>query len=174
MKRIETRTHLDDLRKILFFRFVGDREINDVADITEVYGYPSRATIISEGELDPHIYAVIKGTVNVLVREASGKEVFICAIGEGDVFGEAGMFLNVRRTAHIVTAEDTILLRIHRDAFLKFIKNHPGPGMKMLMLIIYSLIKKLRDANQEIAFERKSDISQEDIDTIISDFVYKN
>jgi CRP/FNR family cyclic AMP-dependent transcriptional regulator len=46
--------------------------------------------------------------------------------------------------------------------------------MKMLMLIIYSLIKKLRDANQEIAFERKSDISQEDIDTIISDFVYKN
>ena len=55
---------------------------------------------------------------------------------------------------------------------LKFINKHQGAGNKILMLIIYSLLRKLRDANQEIAFERKSDVTQEDIDSIIEDFVY--
>ena len=38
----------------------------------------------------------------------------------------------------------------------------------MLMIIIYSLLKKLRDANQELAFERKSDIDQNDIDSLVA------
>jgi CRP/FNR family cyclic AMP-dependent transcriptional regulator len=101
MKKLETIRHLDDLRSILFFKFIGDKEMKDVASIAEVYEYTRGETIISEGEVNPYIYAVIRGTVNVLVSEDDGKEVFICAIGEGDVFGEAGMFLNVKRTANI-------------------------------------------------------------------------
>jgi CRP/FNR family transcriptional regulator, cyclic AMP receptor protein len=173
MKVLNNAQFVSELKKILFFKFINDGEIADVMKITEIIQFDAGEMIISEGDVQPYIFAVIKGTVNVLVREESGKEIFICAIGEGDVFGEAGIFLNVKRTANIKSTEDTILLRIQRNSFLGFIKSHLETGTKMLMLIIYSLIKKLRDANQEIAFERKSDISQDDIDSIISDFVYK-
>jgi CRP/FNR family cyclic AMP-dependent transcriptional regulator len=173
MKTLNNAQYVSELKKILFFKFINDNEIPDVMKITEIIKYDSGEMIISEGDVQPCIYAIIKGTVNVLVREESGKDIFICAIGEGDVFGEAGIFLNMKRTANIKSSEDTILLRIQRNNFLGFIKSHLETGTKMLMLIIYSLIKKLRDANQEIAFERKSDISQDDIDSIIADFVYK-
>jgi CRP/FNR family cyclic AMP-dependent transcriptional regulator len=172
VNKLDNSKFVSDIRKILFFKFISDSEVSDVARISEFLHFSRGERIIAEGDVQQYIFAVVRGAVNVLVREESGKDIFICTIGEGDVFGEAGIFLNVRRTANITSAEETILLRIARNDFLGFIRSHLETGTKMLMLIIYSLIKKLRDANQEIAFERKSDISQEDIDSIISDFVY--
>ena len=161
-----------DLDKILLFKFLSKEEKKELFNLSDIVGYQSGELIIAEGDIQPCIFAVIKGTVNVMVKEKSGKEVFICSIGEGDVFGEAGIFLKVKRTAKVISTQDTIILRVNRDKMLGFIKKHKDAGMKILMLIIYSLLRKLREANQEIAFERKSDIKQEDIDAIINDFVY--
>ena len=36
------------------------------------------------------------------------------------------------------------------------------------MLIIYSLLRKLRAANQELAFERRADIHQDDVDALVA------
>jgi hypothetical protein len=38
------------------------------------------------------------------------------------------------------------------------------------MVVIYSLLNKLRDANQELAFERRVDVGQADVDSIVSEF----
>ena len=114
---------------------------------------------------------MLEGEVNVTVKETGGEEVFICAIDEGDVFGEAGIFIKARRTASVVSAANTTLLRVHRKDLLGFIRAHPSAGIKILMILIYNLLKKLRDANQEIAFERKSNLNQEDIDAITGDLL---
>ena len=95
-------------------------------------------------------------------------EVFICSIGTGDVFGEAAMFMKVKRTADVVAASDTVLLRIQRPDMMQFIKDYPLTGNKLLMLIIYSLLRKLREANQELAFERRADIVQDDVDALVA------
>ncbi|MBN2532426.1 MAG: cyclic nucleotide-binding domain-containing protein [Spirochaetales bacterium] len=163
---------LNDLDSVLFFKFLSKEEKKELLDLSEVIIYKSGDIIISEGEIQPYIFTVMKGTVNVVVTEKSGKEVFICSIGTGDVFGEAGIFLKVKRTAKVVSTDNTVILRVQRDKILGFIKKYKDSGIKILMLIIFSLLRKLREANQEIAFERKSDVKQEDIDIIIKDFVY--
>ncbi|MBN2442793.1 MAG: cyclic nucleotide-binding domain-containing protein [Spirochaetales bacterium] len=163
---------VNELDKILFFKILEKEEKKELLALSEIINYKKGDIIISEGEIQPCIFVVIKGTVNVIVKEKSGKEVFICAIGAGDVFGEAGIFLKVKRTAKVISTENTILLKLERENMLGFIKKHKDAGIKLLMLIIFSLLRKLREANQEIAFERKSDITQEDIDSIINDFVY--
>jgi CRP/FNR family transcriptional regulator, cyclic AMP receptor protein len=131
--------------------------------------YAESSTVIREGEYSPDFYIVVAGSVNVSVKEE--KDVYICTIGEGEFFGEAGIFAKVKRTANIEAAENTSVLKVHRDTFLGHIKKNPTAGMKILMIIIYSLLKKLRTANQELAFERKFDIEQEDIDEIIRGIV---
>jgi CRP/FNR family transcriptional regulator, cyclic AMP receptor protein len=164
--------NLENLDKVIFFKFLSEEEKKVLLDLSEVISYTSGDIIIAEGEIQPYIFTVMQGTVHVVVNEKNGKEVFICSIGAGDVFGEAGIFLKVKRTAKVISAENTTILRIKRDKMMTFIKTHKDSGIKILMLIIYSLLRKLREANQEIAFERKSDVTQEDIDTIIKDFVY--
>ena len=163
--------YLSKMRKIIIFRYLDDEALHEVLRISNILNYQANDRIISEGETSPYFFAVLGGCVNVSVKKAQDKEIFICTIGEGEVFGEAGIFLTVKRTANVVSTENTTILRIHRKDIIAFIKKRPAAGTKFLMIIIYSLLKKLRDANQEIAFERKSDIVQEDIDSIVDNLM---
>ena len=163
----------DQLRKSMLFKYLDDAALKEVLAVADIVHYKADDRIISEGEISTYLYTVLEGTVKVLVKEQSGKEVYIGVIGEGDIFGEAGIVLSVKRTANIVSSDNTALLRITRDALLEFIHKYPGAGVKMLLIIIYGLLRKLRESNQELAFERKSEIGQDDIDDIVEKFMRK-
>jgi CRP-like cAMP-binding protein len=163
--------YLSKMRKVLIFRYLEDGALIRILQISNIISYKKNDYIISEGETSPYLFAVLEGSINVSVKKEEGKDIFICMIGEGEVFGEAGIFLTVKRTANVISTENTTILRIHRKDLLDFIKQQPTAGIKLLMIIIYSLLKKLRDANQELAFERKADIEQEDIDLIVQNLM---
>lgn len=162
----ERERYVSSMKGVVTFKYFSDDAIRDLLSKSEVARYGEGETVIKEGEKSPYFFAVLDGVANVTVHDGA-KEVFISAIGRGDVFGEAGIFLSVKRTANVVSASETLLVRIHRDNLLRFIQERPSEGVKFLMIIIYSLLKKLRDANQELAFERKSDVQQEDIDALV-------
>lgn len=159
------------LRKSMLFRYLTDDALREVLGLSEIIHFKPGDRVISEGEVSQFLYTVLDGTVNVLVQESTGNEVFVSAIGEGDIFGEAGIFLKVKRTANVVCSDNTTLLRIDRDNLLEFIHKYPSSGVKLLLIIIYGLLRKLRESNQELAFERKSVIVQDDIDDIVENFM---
>lgn len=163
-----TEKYLDSLKKLIIFRFLNDQELTDILELCEIQVYEDGETVVHEGEVDQSFYAVISGCTQVTVKE-NNKEVYISTIGEGEIFGEAGMFIRVKRTANILTSGEAVLLKIKRDGFMKFVKKYPSSGNKLLMVVVYSLLRKLRSANQELAFERRSDVEQDDIDSIIDD-----
>lgn len=163
--------YFKNIKSVYVFKYLSEEELKKIFEISNFIEYDPDEKIINEGDIKPFFYAVIQGTVNVLVREKDGREVFICAIGEGEIFGEAGIFLNVKRSANIISIEKSVIMRIHRKKLLDFVRTYPSAGIKILMLIIYSLLSKLREANQEIAFERKADINQDDIDDIVEGFM---
>lgn len=167
----EKDSYFEKIKDIYVFKYLSMEETRRILEISSFIKYEPEEKIINEGDIKPYFYAVIKGTVNVLVKEKDGREVFICAIGEGEIFGEAGIFLNVKRSANVITTEESVIMRIQRKHLLDFIRKYPSTGIKILMLIIYSLLSKLREANQEIAFERKADINQDDIDAMVQDFM---
>lgn len=169
MKEIKGRNFTKEVGQIIIFKYLKPDEISSILSISRFLSYKKNETIIEKGELGPNLYAVIEGTVHVVVPEKSGKSVFISSIGSGDVFGEAGIFLSVKRTANVVSADDSTVLMISRENMISFIKTHSDAGVKILMLIIYSLLKKLKEANQELAFERKADINQGDIDMMVEE-----
>jgi CRP-like cAMP-binding protein len=160
----------EQLSNILLFKFLSDREIGDILSMGEIRVYEEQERILNQGEIDQSIYAIIRGPVGVNVGEKKKKGVYICTIGDGEVFGEAGMFLKVKRTANVDSLGDTTLFRLTRQELIRFIKKYPNTGNKILMVVIYSLLNKLRDANQELAFERRVDVGQADVDSIVSEF----
>lgn len=162
---------INKIEKILTFRFLTKDELHVLMNVSEIEKYCGDEKIISQGERKQAIYAIIEGSVKVTVQEREEKEAYICTIGSGEVFGEAGIFTEVKRTANVICLTDTVLLKISRASLISFIKQNPKTGNKILMLIIYSLIKKLREVNQELAYERKSDADQDDIDSIIRNFM---
>lgn len=169
---VDSQDIVSRLKSTPMFRYFQDEAIERLLSVGEIRHYTSDDYIINESEMDASIFIIVSGSVNVTVTE-NAKEVYICTIGEGEVFGEAGIFSQVKRTANVVAPEDTVVLSIGREVLLAFIKKYPSPGIQLLMIVIYSLLKKLRAVNQDLAYERKADISQEDIDAIIKGIMEK-
>jgi CRP/FNR family transcriptional regulator, cyclic AMP receptor protein len=159
------------VNELSIFKFLSEEEKKALRESSEIALYGDKENIITEGAVHPYIFAVIKGSVHVMVSEIDGRQVYICTIGDGDVFGEAGIFLKMKRTANVVSTGECVILRIKRENILGFVKKYPSAGIKILIVIIYSLLRKLRDANQEIAFERKTDFDQDDVDSLINDIM---
>lgn len=159
---------LESVAHLMLFKYMKHEELEHFLSRAETLEYAESETIIQEGEYNPFLCLVVSGNACVNVTEPGGNEVYVSAIGEGEIFGEAGIFLNVPRTANVVTVDATTIVRIHREKLLEFIREHPSTGIKILMIIIYSLLRKLRDSNMELAYERKNVVSQDDIDDIVA------
>ncbi|MBN1797413.1 MAG: cyclic nucleotide-binding domain-containing protein [Spirochaetales bacterium] len=171
MQKIENQEYFNELKQLIIFKYIKENDLKKIMSLGEVVSFQPGEKIISKGEISPHLYAVLQGTVHVTVPEKGNKDVFICSIGKGDVFGEAGIFLKVKRTADVVSSDHVITFMVHREQIIDFIKSNPEVGIKILMLIIYSLLRKLKEANLEIAFERKADIKQSDIDSMVEEIM---
>lgn len=171
MQKIKNKEYFKELKQLIIFKYIKENDFKKIISLGEVVSFQPGEKIISKGEISPHLYAVLQGTVHVTVPEKNSKDIFICSIGKGDVFGEAGIFLKVKRTADVVSSDEVIVFMVHREHMIGFIKSYPEAGTKILMLIIYSLLKKLKEANLEIAFERKADIKQSDIDSMVEEIM---
>jgi len=173
MKKLNTSEYaLNEIKSIMPFRFLDSGRFRDLLDLSEVIRYEEGETIITQGDMNQSFYSILSGSVKVTVNRGSdGGESYICTIGKGEIFGEAGMFLKVPRTANVICASGTDVVMISRRNLLQFIKIFPMDGNKVLMMIIFSLLRKLKESNQELAYERKEDFAQDDIDALVNDML---
>lgn len=164
----EVKYLLAKLGTINIFQYLTDDEKWELLKICEIIRYEQDERIISQGEIGTDFYAILSGAVNVSSIDAvSGKEVFLSGIGEGEFFGEAGIFRNTKRTANVSAATTTEIIRIERGEFFKYISKFTSAGVKILMLFIDGLLKKLSVSNKELAFERREVLDQSAIDQFL-------
>lgn len=148
-------------------------EIDSILDFASTYEFSPGESVIEEHEIDQNLYLVIDGNVSVEVGSGE-KHVYITTLGPGEIFGEAGLFSNTERTASIIAQDRVRLVQITRQGFLKSINKKPKAAVKFMFMIIFGMLSKLRGVNEELAYERKDDVNQEDIDSILSEITPDN
>ena len=156
------------IKTVMPFKFLEPAPSDFLLERSEIQQYEEGEVIIRQGEVNQSFYSIIEGTINVTVHNDNGTDSYICSIGKGEVFGEAGMFLKVPRTANVIAGETIKVVMIPRTSVLKLIREFPENGNKFLLMIIFSLLRKLKGSNQELAFERRSDADQDDIDDLVN------
>lgn len=145
-----------------------EEELDAILQHASVYEFQPGESIIEEHEIDQNMYLILKGTVSVEV-DNDGRAVYIASLGIGEIFGEAGLFSNTERTASI-SAQDTVhLIQLNRQGFLKSINLKPKAAVKFMFMVIFGLLSKLRGVNEELAYERKDDANQNEIDALLSE-----
>ena len=154
--------------EVLLFRALSPEARAILYDQSKTLFFDANQTIVREGERSPAFFAVLEGSVVVEVHQ-KGKEVYICTLGRGSVFGEAAMFLKSARTASVRASDPSVVLQIDRTVWMEFLRQQPREGNKALLAIVYGLLSKLREANQELAFERRTDVSQDDVDSLVAE-----
>jgi CRP-like cAMP-binding protein len=156
------------LDTVNIFHYLTDDEKRELLKICEIFRYEQDEKIISQDETGTNFFAVLSGAVNVSIFDSgSGKEVFLSGIGEGEFFGEAGIFRNIKRTANVSAATTAEIICIKRSDFFKFISKFTSAGVKILMFFVDGLLKKLSSSNKELAFERRGVMDQIAIDQFL-------
>lgn len=165
--RVKETGLFDKLRKTVLLRYFGDETLQRLLAASRFVQCEPGERIIEEHALDDRMYVIMEHSVAVMVHQDE-QEVYIATIGAGEVVGEAAIFANFPRTASVDANDETVLLEIHRNTFIAALREDPGAGMRVLFLVVHSLLSKLREVNLELAFERRLQTDQDEIDSMIT------
>lgn len=89
----------------------------------EVRDYPSRSTILREGDSGDKLYLILDGSVSVLVEDEAEPDhkMVVSYLNLGDFFGEMGLFgeADETRSAEVTTREASKIAEISYERFMK-------------------------------------------------------
>ena len=89
----------------------------------EVREYPSRSTILREGDVGDKLYLILDGSVSVMVEDEAEPDhkMVVSYLNLGDFFGEMGLFNpeDEIRSAEVSTREASKIAEISYERFMK-------------------------------------------------------
>jgi len=89
----------------------------------EVRDYPTRSTILREGDSGDKLYLILDGSVSVLVEDEAEPDhkMVVSYLNLGDFFGEMGLFgeADETRSAEVTTREASKIAEISYERFMK-------------------------------------------------------
>ncbi len=158
---------LKKVQLINMFQYLNKKEKDKIVTMSDFIQFEDGDEIITEGETSPYLYAILEGDVSIEVKDENENQIEISQINAGDVIGEAAIFLNTARTATARSKGKTIILEIGRKKLISFIKNESNAGVKILLLIIYSMLNKLRTSSEQLALEKKAVDENKEIEKVM-------
>lgn len=84
---------------------------------SQVHSMKEGSHLITQGDHGQDVYFLLKGNVNVTVRENTGRVKHIVNLGPNTVIGELAILEKCKRTANVTAAEDIIFLEIPEKVF---------------------------------------------------------
>lgn len=112
-----------------------------------IHKYPLKSTIINAGEKAETLYYLIKGSVAVMMKDEEGKEMILSYLGQGDFFGEAGLFEEGQTRSAWVRAKSTCdVAEISYKKFRQLIQVNP----EILMMLTAQLARRLQYTSRQV------------------------
>ncbi|SIQ81181.1 Cyclic nucleotide-binding domain-containing protein [Alkalispirochaeta americana] len=168
--RVKKDTLLPQLKKARLFRHLPDEAIEKLIECSRFVEYDPQEILIREHAVEQDVYVILSGACSVMVHQEGG-DAYVATLGAGQVVGEAAIFSNMPRIATVLAQDTVRLMCFERTAFLKVLQDDPRSGMKVLFMIVHNLMMKLREVNLELAFERRDDGGQAEVDQLIESLI---
>lgn len=106
--------------------------------------------IFREGESAAYAYVIKSGTVEITKHSTAGEQV-LAELAAPTIFGEMALIDGNPRSAGARANADTVVTEVTADAFVKYLKQNPEAGVR----IMKNISNNLRTSNQLVAkYER--------------------
>lgn len=132
---------------IHLFRDMSRWQVRKVMAAAGLQEYAKGTVIVREDEVGDTMYAIISGSVDVVRGEGEAAQT-VAKLERGQIFGEMALVLKEPRTATVITAEDTELLRFNDRTLRRIRGRFPRLATKLyrnLTTILGSRVKITTD-----------------------------
>ena len=152
----ETRT--DDKLYLLRLAFKGldDRELEEVASVTEFRTYPANYVLCHEGAYEDVLYIIAEGEIVITQKMTEEEEDRVLRVGgRGDVVGEMGLIQSAPRAATVRTTTECTVLEMEKEDFETILSRSPRMAIDLIRITLDRLrandqrmIKDLQKTNK--------------------------
>lgn len=134
------------IQSVPLFSNVAEEDLSELVASLQRVTHKKGSVIVSHEEPGTNLFILVDGKVKVVLYGASGREVILSLMKDGDFFGEMSLLDGEPRSANVVAMSDTELLVLERHDFIKWLTSHPAAVLGLLG----ELSKRLREADERI------------------------
>jgi CRP/FNR family cyclic AMP-dependent transcriptional regulator len=134
------------LRTFSLFQGLPDERMANVARCAMMRRVPRGQAVVHAGDQPDYVYFVLTGSLKVLVSDEDGREVILTILGQGELFGEMGIFDEQPRSASVVAVQASDLIMISKQDFKQLMRE----DFDIAWRIMSNLADRLRNADRKI------------------------
>ncbi len=142
------------LKQIPLFTSISDNNVsmNEISRICTIRKFKKDELIIKEGEIGSDMFIVYDGAVEIMKKTRAGDDYTVVKLkAEYNVFfGEMALIDDDKRSATVLSSEDSIFIVIEKDDFEKLGNKHPEIGLPITRIILKTLASRLRKTNEDM------------------------
>jgi len=135
-----------DLKLIPLFSELREEELEDLMKVSVRQAFKKDNMVLIEEEVGSTMFIILSGRVKISRISDEGREVILSILVDGDFFGEMAILDGQTRSANAVTLEDTEMLIIRRENFLRMLHDYPQIAINLLK----ELAHRLRRSDSQI------------------------
>ncbi|HTX71685.1 MAG TPA: cyclic nucleotide-binding domain-containing protein [Rectinemataceae bacterium] len=170
---MQTRTMRSDrllvlLRSSIILQNLSRRELRRFAAICELRDYAAGELLVQQDSIGSDLHLLLEGTVDITVHGKEHEAVHVSEVRKGDVLGEASIFSDLPRTASAVARVACLVAAVPRERLFAYCNRNPRAGLKLFAFVIFSLLKRLQTTSRELAQERESVLTKNDLDQLLA------
>ncbi len=145
---------LERLKKIPIFQDIRNNpeDMSRLDAICKIRAYAKGKTVIQEGDLGSEMFIVHKGSVEIQKRTRSGDDYTVLMLSAGDnaFFGELALVDDDKRSATIITLEDSEFLVIEKKDFVTLGNQFPTVGLPITRALAKIISSRLRKTTADM------------------------
>jgi CRP/FNR family cyclic AMP-dependent transcriptional regulator len=127
------------LKTIPLFSELSDTDLREISKVAVRQYYKKDNMILIEEEVGSTMFIILEGRVKISRLSDEGREVILSILSEGDFFGEMSILDGQNRSANVVTAEDSVIMVVHREDFLQMMHDYPQIAINLLKELAHRL-----------------------------------
>ena len=134
------------LKTFPLFHGLSDESLASIARVSMMRRFPRGQSVVCAGDRPDYVYLVLTGSLKVVVSDEDGREVILSILGQGELFGEMGMFDERPRSASVIAVVPADLVLISKQEFRRIMQD----SFDVSWRIMCNLAERLRNADRKI------------------------
>ncbi len=134
------------LKTFSLFHGLSDEVLASVARVAMMRRIPRGQSVVNAGDRPDYVYFALTGSFKVVVSDEDGREVILSILGQGELFGEMGMFDEQPRSASVIAVVPSDLVLIPKNDFRHIMQDNFDVAWR----IMCNLAERLRNADRKI------------------------
>jgi len=141
MRRLpsDLEARIEALRTNRYLKGLDESVLDFLAAQTQLQFYQGEESIIHEGQQGPGLFIIESGRVKIYIGSASGREMIINVLEEGDSFNEVPVFDGGDNPANVTAVLETRLWLIDAEALRSLITDYPAAARQIIINLSQNL-----------------------------------